>query len=402
MSDTTAEKRWLRLQLYQTFKPYLICAQLLCTAPSSCNAECLIDQRSQRSYFKQARLLITASILTSVVICGVQAIVQLIYVPMPFFTGVLYVNEVVLCIAISVAAVNRGLSEEARCNRFVDTIIAVASAVPYTDWVDTVRYVRLRLQGICATFVIVFALALLCDYLHFGSIYATLFTLCAYLLPNVLGGVSIVQYCLGTLLVYRLQQNINRRLSSVDIIHEAYIVETKHHYLQLAHSASLLTRSYEVLILTIVFAGINVTSLQLLEIYQYLQQGESHTVYLTYNILWIFMQLYMLLIVVFPSDMFMREQTRFGMVMFERVQTVHEPHTKELVRLIARLGLLTLGRKKIVSKACGVLRLELSSLSSIFVALLSFMIILIQFDSGNLNKHNGAVTAIDSLYTTTS
>lgn len=83
--------------------------------------------------------------------------------------------------------------------------------------------------------------------------------------------------------------------------------------------------------------------------------------------------------------------------------------------------MLTLGRKRIVPTACGLLKLELSSLSSvsgrgvcfytiilvltfclqIFVALLSFMIILIQFDSAKLNKRDERVTAIDQLYTPT-
>uniref|UniRef100_A0A182QNK3 Gustatory receptor n=1 Tax=Anopheles farauti TaxID=69004 RepID=A0A182QNK3_9DIPT len=340
MADTVAEKRRIRWHLYRTFKPYLTCAQLLCTAPPCC-AGWLLEQWSLGSYFKQARLLLTASILTSVVICGARAIVQLVELPMPFFTSVLYVNEVVLGVVICFMAVNRGFSERVRCQDIVDAILTVASAIPYTDWTDSLRYARLRLQGICATFVIVCAVALLCDYLHFGSVYATLFTLCAYLLPNVLAGVSIVQYCVGNLLVYKLQQNINRRLSSADIILEEHLGETKHLYLQLAYCATVLTRSYEVLILTNVFAGINVTSLQLLEIYQYLQQTETNAIYVAYNVLWIFLQLYMLLIVIYPNDMLKRE---------------------------------------------------------IFIALLSFMIILIQFDSSNLNKHNGEVTAIDSLY----
>uniref|UniRef100_A0A182M8G3 Gustatory receptor n=1 Tax=Anopheles culicifacies TaxID=139723 RepID=A0A182M8G3_9DIPT len=204
---------------------------------------------------------------------------------------------------------------------------------------------------------------------------------------------SLAQYYVGTILIYQLQQKINHQIgmgkSSINL------EKAKHLYLQLDNCVELITRSFEFLLVTTVFAGINVSSLQVLEIYQYLHTGDSKPIFIAYNMIWMLLQICMLLMILYPNDKIKREQTRFGTILFE----LSRQNEAEMVEM-TRLRLLTLGRKKVVSTACGVLRLELSTLSSIFVALLSFMIILIQFDSAKLNKNSGAVTAIDSLYST--
>ncbi|XP_050073006.1 putative gustatory receptor 59f [Anopheles maculipalpis] len=224
-----------------------------------------------------------------------------------------------------------------------------------------------------------FSMGLLFDYLHFGSFYGTLFSLGAYLLPNMFAIMSLAQYYAGAVLIYKLQKKINLMLGSGNVNLE----QTKHLYLQLDDCVRLITRSYALLIVTNVFGSINVTSLQLLEIYQYVQANDSNIIYMAYNVLWILLQLCMLLMVLCPS---------------ERIKQENESSVLVEDQQLTRLRMLTLGQKKIVPTACGILKLELSSLSSIFVALLSFMIILIQFDSAKLNKHNGAVTALDSIY----
>uniref|UniRef100_A0A182TC94 Gustatory receptor n=1 Tax=Anopheles maculatus TaxID=74869 RepID=A0A182TC94_9DIPT len=380
-------QRCMHVHLYRSFKVHLHCIQLLFIAP------CL--DRSPIFYFKQARLLMTTGTLAWIAICGYQAIAELIEVPMPFFTGVLYVNEVVLCVFISMQTMSRGYIEAQRYKQFMESIYQVAVAIPCTEWTEVLVYLRVKLLWICTIFGVIFSMGLLFDYLHFGSFYSTLFTLGAYLLPNTCATISLAQYYAGAILIYKLQEKINQHLSSGKA--QVNLTQTKHLYLRLDSCFQLITRSYEMLIVTNVFAGINVTSLQLLEIYQYLQSNDSDPIYLAYNGLWILLQLFMLLMVLFPSEMIKREQTRFGTILFEGS---HQHESSEMAedQQLTRLRMLTLGRKKIVATACGVLKLELSSLSSIFVALLSFMIILIQFDSAKLNKHNGAVTAIDSLY----
>uniref|UniRef100_A0A182PHU1 Gustatory receptor n=1 Tax=Anopheles epiroticus TaxID=199890 RepID=A0A182PHU1_9DIPT len=393
----TAEARFTRhrmkLQLHRSCQLYLRFAQLLFNAPYN-----LAQDVHSNSYFKQARCLVSAGILAWVTICGYRAIAELIEVPMPFFTAVLYVNEVILCVCITVQTMVRGYGEAERYDQFLERILTVATAVPATEWAKAVLYLRVRLHWLGTTFTVIFSLGLLLDYLHFGSIGATLFSLGAYMLPNMLAAMSLAQYTAGTVLIYKLQQIVNRQLRTATRKQlRGQLQTTKHHYLQLDHCVQLITRSYNVLIVSNVFAGINVTSLQLLEIYQYLQANESKPIYMGYNILWIALQLGMLLMVLCPSDRTKREQTHFGTILFELSQC-NEFTGDDVDQQIAHLRLLTLNQKRIVPTACGVLKLELSTLSSIFVALLSFMIILIQFDTSKLNKHGGAVTALDGLY----
>uniref|UniRef100_A0A182K3X9 Gustatory receptor n=1 Tax=Anopheles christyi TaxID=43041 RepID=A0A182K3X9_9DIPT len=391
MAELRYEHEGMQLQLYRSFQLYLRFAQLLSNAPC-----CLARELPSNAYFKLARCLLSASTLAWVTICGYQAIVQLIGVPMPFFTAVLYVNEVVLCIWITVQTMIRGYGEAARYNQFLERIVTVAVAVPSSDWTEALLYLRQRLNWLGIIGTITFSTALMLDFLYFGGIYATIFTMGAYMLPNMLASMSLAQYYAGTMLIYKLQQTINQQLRTATRKRSKEQLETvKHLYLQLDNCVQLITRSYELLIVTNVFASINVTSLQVLEIYQYVQSNEVNSIYIAYNIIWIALQLFMLLMVLYPSDMIKREQILFGTILFE---LSHRNEGTVDVEQIAHLRLLTLDRKRIVSTACGVLKLELSSLSSIFVALLSFMIILIQFDSAKLNKHYGAVTAMDSLY----
>ncbi|XP_049299558.1 putative gustatory receptor 59f [Anopheles funestus] len=325
-SDFRNVKRCMYLQLYQSFKIYLRCAQLLFIAP--CNIE---QERSSVTYFKQARFLVTSCALAWIATCGYQAIAKLIEVPMPFFTGILYVNEVVLCILISIQTMSIGYSETQRCNQFLHKILTVASAIPCTEWTEILAFVRLKLLWLCAMLLTIYGLSLCCDFLHYGSIYATLFSLGAYLLPNIFASMSLAQYYLGTILIYKMQQKINQLLSTGS--GAINLQQAKHFYLQLDSCLKLLTRSFEILIVTNVFAGINVTSLQVLEIYQYLQAGASKSIYIAYNMLWILLQLCMLLMVLYPNEKFKREQTRFGTIMFE----LSHQNEAEMVEVQVRL-----------------------------------------------------------------
>ncbi|XP_061496519.1 putative gustatory receptor 59f [Anopheles gambiae] len=382
-----------KLQLYQSFQLYLRCAQLLSNVPC-----CLARDLPSRAYFKQARCLLTAGTFIWVILCCYQATVKLLELPIPFFTAVLYVNEMVLNLCITVQTMLRGYSETVRYSQCLERIVTVAATVSSSEWTELLLYLRLRLYWFGIFFTLTSGVGLAVAHLFFGGIWSTLFTMGAYVLPNMLASMSLAQYYAGTVLIYKLQHTVNQQLRTAIGKHRAVrLQEIKHLYLQLDHCVQLMTRSYEVAIVTNVFLAINVTSLLLLEIYQYLQANElqANSIYIVSNVMWLALYICLLLMVLYPCDMIKRE--------------------------MALLRLLTLGRKRIVPTACGLLKLELSSLSSvsgrvvrfytlilvltfclqIFVALLSFMIILIQFDSAKLNKRDGRVTAIDQLYTPT-
>uniref|UniRef100_A0A182J1A6 Gustatory receptor n=1 Tax=Anopheles atroparvus TaxID=41427 RepID=A0A182J1A6_ANOAO len=273
-----------------------------------------------------------------------NGMLELIDVPMPFFTGVLYVNEVVLGILISLLTSVRSYKEGKNYDQFLENIVTVASALQPLEWKNILTSVQGRMRLITTGMVTVFIICLVCDYLHFRSLYALSFSLGAYMMPNILVTLSFLQCCFGVLLIYKLLQSMRQRLSAGELTRcdpMQRVAETERHYLQLTACMELITRSYEFLIVVNTFAGINVTSLQLLEIYQHLHVKEANEVYIAYNIFWITMQLFILLMILYPCHLVKRE---------------------------------------------------------IFVALLSFLIILIQFDSANLNKHKGAITTMDSLY----
>uniref|UniRef100_A0A182TY57 Gustatory receptor n=1 Tax=Anopheles melas TaxID=34690 RepID=A0A182TY57_9DIPT len=387
-----------KLQLYQSFQLYLRCAQLLSNVPY-----CLARDLPSRAYFKQARCLLTAGTFIWVILCCYQASVKLLEMPIPFFTAVLYVNEMVLNLCITVQTMIRGYSETVRYKQCLERIVTVAATVSSSEWTELLLYLRLRLYWFGIFFTLTSGVGLAVAHLFYGGIWSTLFTMGAYVLPNMLASMSLAQYYAGTVLIYKLQHTVNQQLRTAIGKHRAVrLQEIKHLYLQLDHCVQLMTRSYEVAIVTNVFLAINVTSLLLLEIYQYLQANElqANSIYIVSNVMWLALYICLLLMVLYPCDMIKREQMRFGTILFElshsgKAATVGEDQQMELLRL------LTLGRKRIVPTACGMLKLELSSLSSIFVALLSFMIILIQFDSAKLNKRDERVTAIDQLYTPT-
>ncbi|XP_053674688.1 uncharacterized protein LOC128724995 [Anopheles nili] len=248
-------------------------------------------------------------VLAGVLFCGLFAIIKLVNVPMPFFTSVLYVNEIVLCVFLTIVTVVRGCSERLRYNKFFETVLALSMATPVSDWANILRSLQIRMQWIFAAFASLAALVVLCDYLHFGSFYATLLTLGTYVIPNALVTMSLGQYCYGVFLVHKLQEHINRRLHG-PCLHENSLEEAKHYYLHLSRCFELIIRSYEVIIVGNTLAGINVTSLQLLEIYQYLQANELSWVYFSYNGLWIMFQCCMLLMILYPSHLVKREVTK--------------------------------------------------------------------------------------------
>ncbi|KFB51110.1 AGAP006713-PB-like protein [Anopheles sinensis] len=399
MDEPNSQRDRARSQLYQSLKPYLFYSQLMCSAPYP--VECLQGSNgigiNTRSYFKSARFLLTAVVLSNTIMCSLEAMVELIDVPMPFFTGVLYVNEVVLGMVISLMTAGRGYKEGKHYDRFVTGILMVAEALLPSEWKNIVSSVQFRMRFTCTGLTIVVMLCLICDYVHFGSLKATLFSLGAYMMPNLLVMLSFLQCCFGTVLIYKLLQNMRHRLSPKELARcdlMERVVETERHYIQLTACMELIVRSFEYLIVINTFAGINVTSLQLLEIYQHLQQTDTAEVYIMYNSFWIVMQLCILLTVLYPCHLVKRELSRLGLTMFQLSQR----GDARLEAKLARFGILTLNRKDVPYTALGMLKLELSSLSSIFVALLSFLIILIQFDSSNLNKHKGTVTTMDSLY----
>ncbi|XP_040153422.1 putative gustatory receptor 59f [Anopheles arabiensis] len=142
----------------------------------------------------------------------------------------------------------------------------------------------------------------------------------AYVLPNMLASMSLAQYYAGTVLIYKLQHTVNQQLRTAIGKHRAVRLQAiKHLYLQLDHCVQLMTRSYEVAIVTNVFLAINVTSLLLLEIYQYLQANELQTnsIYIVSNVMWLALYICLLLMVLYPCDMIKREQMRFGTILFE-------------------------------------------------------------------------------------
>ncbi|XP_058178097.1 uncharacterized protein LOC131294068 [Anopheles ziemanni] len=263
-----------------------------------------------RSYFKSARFLLTAALLAYTIICSLEAMVELIAVPMPFFTGVLYVNEVVLGVMLSLMTTGRGYKEGKHYDRFVTSILTVAEALPPSEWKKILSSVQSRLRFTCTGLVVVIMLCLICDYVHFGSVKATMFSLGAYMMPNMLVMLSFLQCCFGTVLIHRLLKNMRHRLSSEELARcdpMERVVETERHYIQLTACMELIVRSFEYLIVISTFAGINVTSLQLLEIYQHLQQIDASEVYIMYNIFWILMQLCILLTVLYPCHLVKQE-----------------------------------------------------------------------------------------------
>ncbi|XP_050092279.1 uncharacterized protein LOC126575568 isoform X2 [Anopheles aquasalis] len=391
MTSSSYNKEQLAAKLYSSIKPFVFYSQLLCSVPypvatlqSSCHLSFVY-----RSNFKQARCLLTAALMICIIICNLMGVIQMASIPMPFFTTTLYINEIALCAIVSLLTVTRSYRKDVAYDRFLQRVLTIGCALHRHEWEELLSYLCRRLKCVCALLATLFAGALACDFYHFGSIYTTLFTFAAYVMPNILVALSLLQYAYGVLLIYKLQQRFNCRLAIRELVPESellhWIEQCESYYLQLAACIEHITQSFGLLIVTNTFATINVISLQLLEIYQYLQTNDSKPIYIAYNLLWIGMQSVLLVLPLYPNQLLKREVG--GDI--TRVRITH-------------YGMLTLIRKEVCVKACGILTLDLSSVASIFAALLSFVIIMIQFDQTNVNKNPGAVTAFDTLYSSKS
>ncbi|XP_050092276.1 uncharacterized protein LOC126575567 [Anopheles aquasalis] len=405
MTSSSYNKEQLAAKLYSSIKPFVFYSQLLCSVPypvatlqSSCHLSFVY-----RSNFKQARCLLTAALMICIIICNLKGVIEMVSLSIPFFTTTLYINEMVLCAVASLLTVARSYKKDVAYNRFLQRLLTIACSLHDGEWERILPYLRRRLQCVCALLAVLIATGLTCVFYHFGGIYTTFLTLIGFVIPNVLVALSLLQYAYGVLLIYKLQQRFNCRLAIRELAPESellhWIEQCESYYLQLAACIEHITQSFGLLIVTNTFAAINVISVLLLEIYQYLQTNDSKPIFIVNNLVWIGMQCVLLVLPLYPNHLLKGEQTRLGTLLFEVFPQGYEAHGEHR---ITRYGMLTLIRKEVYVKACGILTLDLSSLVSIFAALLSFMIIMIQFDQTNLNKDSGAVTAFDSLYSSNS
>ncbi|XP_035787923.1 uncharacterized protein LOC118464586 [Anopheles albimanus] len=313
MASSPHSKEQLAAKLYASIQPFLFYSQLLCSVPypvatlqSSCNQSFVFQ-----SNFKQARCLLTASLLVCITICSMEGVIDMVSIPMPFFTVTLYINEMVLCAVVSLLTVARSYRKDVAYDRFLQRLLTVACALQEYEWEELLPYLSRRLRCICGLLATMFAGALACDFYHFGGIYSTLFTLAAYVMPNVLVALSLLQYAYGVLLIYKLLQRFNCRLAIRDMAPDSELVrwieQHESYYLQLASCIEHISQSFGLLIVINTFASINVISLQLLEIYQYLQINDSKPIYIVYNLVWISMQCVLLVLPLYPNHLLKRE-----------------------------------------------------------------------------------------------
>ncbi|XP_050092282.1 uncharacterized protein LOC126575569 isoform X2 [Anopheles aquasalis] len=367
MTSSSYNKEQLAAKLYSSIKPFVFYSQLLCSVPypvetlqSSCH-----QSLAYQSNFKQARCLLTAALMVCIIICSLEGVIDMVSIPLPFFTATLYINEMVLCAVVSLLTVARSYRKDVAYDQFLQRLLTIACALHKDEWKELLPYLCRRLQCICALLAILFVGALACDFYHFGSIYTTLYSLAAYVMPNVLVALSLLQYAYGVLLIYKLLQRFNCRLAIRELVPESellhWIEQCESYYLQLASCIEHVTQSFGLLIVTNTFAAINVISLQLLEIYQYLQTNDSKPIYIAYNLLWIGMQSVLLVLPLYPNQLLKREQTRLGTLLFEVFPQGYEAHGEHR---ITRYGMLTLIKKDVSVKACGIFTLDLSSLST--------------------------------------
>ncbi|XP_049542436.1 uncharacterized protein LOC125955351 [Anopheles darlingi] len=401
MTGSTYNKEQLAAKLYSSIQPFLFYSQLLCSAPypvamlQSSSHQSLVYQ----SNFKLARCFLTTSLMVCIALCNLEVVIAMVSVSLPFFTATLYFNVMVANVAVSVLSVARSYKKDEAYDRFLQKLLTIGCALHENEWDTLLPYLRQRLQCVCALLATLIAGTAICDIVHYGSIYTTLFTLVASVMPNVLVALSLLQYAYGVLLIYQLLQRFNRRLAIREQTPESelvqWIAQSESYYLQLASCIEHIAQSFGPLIVVNTLAVITVISLTLLEIYQYLQINDSKPIFIIYNLIWSSMLCVLLVLPLYPNHLLKQEQTRLGTLVFEAFPEGHDSHGE---RRITRFGMLTLIKKDVSVTACGIFKLDMSLLSSIFAALLSFVIILIQFDKANLNKHSDAVTVVEGLY----
>ncbi|XP_052859748.1 uncharacterized protein LOC128266998 [Anopheles cruzii] len=234
--------------------------------------------------------------------------------------------------------------------------------------------------------VIIFFVGITVDWLSWQQPYMTLSSLCCVHIPVLLTAMAVSQYWFAITFVLQNCRKINRQMNEFsdrtndDGDKRLYELERLRMQHKDLHELMLyINDGFGKLLLSTFLAIVVVVNVELLELYQYFRRGVlsvSVGSHILYALVWLLLHLVLLLLIVYPNHAMHNERMRTGLLLFELPGMDSERGDHGIMHFSQQIL-----HQRQPYKACGIITLNLSIISTIVGALSTCLVILIQFAS---------------------
>ncbi|XP_058456853.1 uncharacterized protein LOC131434216 [Malaya genurostris] len=206
----------------------------------------------------------------------------------------------------------------------------------------------------------------------------------AYLLPHAVQTITLFQYGYVLVYAYRQFKTMNTFLLSLrfalknDLINYIRHLETmRKQHMELHRLVFKMNQLFGIFHIVSIILVLTATSIACLEVYQKIQ-FENTGLYLAYSALWVVLHCSKLILILYPNYLVENERDLTGILLHGIPQCDNQQYNVE-VKMFTRQVV----HQKGSYSACGIVDLNLSVLASIFGAMTTFLIILIEFDKSS-------------------
>ncbi|EJY57336.1 AAEL017169-PA, partial [Aedes aegypti] len=396
MTSPNTGSYFIGRELCQSFSTVRWFCQLFGTAPSSMDMlgrspfSPKNDMKKIVSHLVQ--LSWTVAIYFCHLYCAYQTITETMRRHLPFFTQLLYNCELIIT-TISMTMIFIGCRyHSAQYHIVTDKIVEVLVGFELFGENNMLQKVQQRLNAVIVFATVLFMISVGCDFHTRPTFWKTLISVGSYILPHWITVMAMIQYTYVVSVIHQITKHSNRVLKrQVEIQHtvsEKNVFDTidflQQKILLINHLMYDVNKVFGWLFLNTILSVIIVSSVQFLEGYQFSYRKTvsiRDITYFIYTIFWIVLQLGHLMLFLYPNHLVKYEMKKIALNLCE----LDRPELFEIVEKFSRQFLLHDGQYL----ACGIVELDLKLLTSIFGALTTYLVLLIQYDTGDYRSQFG-------------
>nr|XP_029730549.1 putative gustatory receptor 59f [Aedes albopictus] len=317
--------------------------------------------------------------------CAYQTITQTTQSDILFFTKLLYNTEIIAStIGISLIFIScRYYSAQYKI--LADKLVEILTGFEQFGDNDMLQKVQRRLKVVLIFATVLFTISAICDFNTRATLSQSLVSVGSYIVPHWITVMGLIQYTFVASVIHQITRHSNdivkkqiksqRTITEKSAFSALEVLQQK--VLLINHLMYDVNRVFGWLFLNTIILAILVSSIQFLEGYQFSYRkaiSKEDLTYFIYTITWTILQLGHLMLFLYPNHLVKYEMKKIGLNLCE----IDGPQLNAIVEKFSRQLLLHDG----YYLACGIVELDLKLLTTIFGALTTYMVLLIQYDTG--------------------
>ncbi|XP_058828223.1 uncharacterized protein LOC131688088, partial [Topomyia yanbarensis] len=313
-------------------------------------------------------------------------------VDMPFLTYLLFNLELLLGLLISLIVFATCQWKRSAYEDILSQMVDILVEFKHLNQELDLRLLRRLFNKLLLGVGIFLSTIVTVDAIYHNHFYKSACGAGAYFIPHAVQIITSLQYVYVLIFAYRKCKSMNKSILSLRFVLKTDLIsytttleKMRKQHMELHRLVFKMNKYFGVFNICSIVLVLTATSTTCLEVYQTIQRKDSG-LYLTYSGLWIVLHCSKLVFILYPNYLMENERDLTGIILHGLPQCEHQQYKIEVTdysdRVYCFWQVMAFSRQVIHQKgsytACGIVDLNLSVIASIFGALATFLIILIE------------------------